>query len=65
MEFNEYNCKICNKKYKSYQSLWNHNKKFHNPNVVVCSSNEVVSDVVCGTLINVLPPILMYITMQS
>ena len=50
MEFNEYNCKICNKKYKSYQSLWNHNKKFHNQNVVVCSSNEVVSDVVCGTL---------------
>jgi outer membrane protein OmpA-like peptidoglycan-associated protein len=50
MEFNEYNCKICNKKYKSYQSLWNHNKKFHNQNVVVCSSNKVVSDVVCGTL---------------
>ena len=23
-------CKICNKKYKSYQSLWKHNKKFHN-----------------------------------
>jgi hypothetical protein len=22
-------CDICNKKYKSYQSLWNHNKKFH------------------------------------
>jgi hypothetical protein len=26
----EYKCKICNKDYKSYQSLWNHNKKFHN-----------------------------------
>ena len=26
----EYNCKICDKKYKTYQSLWNHNKKFHN-----------------------------------
>jgi hypothetical protein len=25
----EYLCEICNKKYKSYQSLWNHNKKFH------------------------------------
>lgn len=24
-----YNCIICNKEYKSYQSLWNHNKKFH------------------------------------
>jgi len=22
-------CKICNKNYKTYQSLWNHNKKFH------------------------------------
>jgi hypothetical protein len=22
-------CKICKKQYKSYQSLWNHNKKFH------------------------------------
>ncbi len=25
----EYICKICNKNYKSYQSLWNHNHKFH------------------------------------
>lgn len=25
----EFNCVICNKKYKSYQSLWNHNHKFH------------------------------------
>ena len=24
-----YFCTICNKKYASYQSLWNHNKKFH------------------------------------
>jgi hypothetical protein len=23
-------CKICNKEYSSYQSLWIHNKKFHN-----------------------------------
>ena len=29
MEFIDFKCKICNKKYKSYQSLWNHNKKFH------------------------------------
>jgi hypothetical protein len=26
----EYTCKICNKDYSSYKSLWNHNKKFHN-----------------------------------
>jgi ERCC4-related helicase len=25
-----YSCKLCNKKYSSYKSLWNHNKKFHN-----------------------------------
>ena len=24
-----YSCSICNKKYKSYQSIWNHNHKFH------------------------------------
>jgi hypothetical protein len=23
-------CFICNKSYKSYQNLWNHNHKFHN-----------------------------------
>jgi hypothetical protein len=26
----EYKCEICIKKYSSYQSLWIHNKKFHN-----------------------------------
>ena len=25
----EYICKICNKNYKSYQILWNHNHKFN------------------------------------
>jgi hypothetical protein len=30
--FNEYKCKICEKEYKSYQSLWNHNKIKHNNN---------------------------------
>lgn len=25
----EFRCNICNKNYKSYQSLWNHNNKFH------------------------------------
>ena len=27
----EFKCKICNKNYASYQSLWIHNKKFHKP----------------------------------
>ena len=26
----EYKCNICNKFYKTYQTLWKHNKKFHN-----------------------------------
>jgi hypothetical protein len=26
----DFYCNTCNKYYKSYQSLWNHNKKFHN-----------------------------------
>jgi len=30
----EYFCKICNKKYVSYKSLWNHNSKFHKVDVV-------------------------------
>ena len=25
----DYHCNICNKKYKSYQSIWNHNRKYH------------------------------------
>ena len=29
----EHICNICDKKYKSYQSLWNHNKKFHTANL--------------------------------
>jgi hypothetical protein len=29
MEENKFKCDICKKYYKSYQSLWNHKKKFH------------------------------------
>jgi len=33
-----FSCNICNKKYSSYKSLWNHNKKFHSiPNVIKSS----------------------------
>jgi hypothetical protein len=35
----EFNCKICNKNYASYKSIWNHNKKFHNNNVSKIVSN--------------------------
>ena len=36
----EYLCKICNKQYKSYQSLWNHNHKYHSTNDFKLTSND-------------------------
>lgn len=35
-------CKICNKNYKSYQSLWNHNHRFH-PNLNRNEQNMSIS----------------------
>ena len=35
-----HNCEICKKKYKSYKSLWNHNKQFHNTNVIIGNQIE-------------------------
>ena len=32
-------CLICNKVYSSYKSLWTHNKKFHNTNII--KNNEI------------------------
>ncbi len=32
----DHNCMICNKKYSSYKSLWNHNKTYHIKNMDVC-----------------------------
>ena len=34
-------CKICNKTYKSYKSLWNHNKKFHNNITEIINYNDI------------------------
>lgn len=28
-ECDKYSCTLCNKKYKSYQSIWNHNTRYH------------------------------------
>jgi hypothetical protein len=39
-----FNCTICNKIYKSYQSLWNHNKNFHINNGVDNKQPVVKSD---------------------
>ena len=35
----DYKCKFCNKFYKSYQTLWKHNKKFHIINNVINVNN--------------------------
>ena len=37
---NKFYCEICERYYKSYQSLWNHNKKFHD-NKVSKTSNKL------------------------
>jgi hypothetical protein len=39
-----YSCTICNKKYKTYQTLWFHNKKFH--------TNESIQQVINSSQIN-------------
>ena len=36
----EYICNICNKNYSSYQSLWIHNKKYHNNKMRLMTSND-------------------------
>ena len=41
-----FNCDLCNKIYKSYQSLWNHNKKFHvNGDTFVIQNNPIHENV--------------------
>jgi len=37
-------CKICNKRYASYNSLWNHNKRFHNNNVKINNNNVKINN---------------------
>jgi hypothetical protein len=36
----DFNCNICKKTYASYKSLWNHNKKFHKPDIILISSTK-------------------------
>jgi len=40
----DYQCKVCNKDYSSYKSLWNHNKKFHNNSVIQSNTNVIPSN---------------------
>ncbi len=41
-----YKCTICNKDYKSHQSLWNHNNKFHNNNII--SNKKIIGEFKCN-----------------
>ena len=36
---NSYHCDMCDKNYKTYQTLWKHNKKFHSKNIINLSSS--------------------------
>ena len=37
-------CSICNKHFKSYQSIWNHNKKFHTENNIYNKDKQFFCD---------------------
>ena len=39
-----YFCNTCNKKYASYKSPWNHNKKFHRVKEVCYDNNSTCND---------------------
>jgi len=39
----EFSCNICKKVYRSYKSLWNHNRKFHFKVKPECIPNVVLS----------------------
>ncbi len=42
MEENKFKCNECNKYYKSYQSLWNHKKKFHQQIPTIHQHNDEI-----------------------
>ena len=35
-----FNCKICNKEFKSYQSIWNHNHRIHTNEIIHIDKND-------------------------
>ena len=45
-------CKICNKEYSSYKSLWNHNTKFHNVKIPQCQYNVNTKSIPCKYNVN-------------
>ena len=46
----KYRCEICNKNYKSNNSLWNHNNKFHNKKISINNQNTIINNQ--NTIIN-------------
>ncbi len=38
MDENKFKCDVCKKYYKSYQSLWNHKKRFH---TIITQNNSI------------------------
>jgi hypothetical protein len=43
------NCELCHKKYASYQSLWIHNKKFHQNNIISAKEiKEIKKNSICS-----------------
>jgi hypothetical protein len=40
-----FNCDKCKKKYSSYQSIWNHNKKFHSNNIELNVNDNIKLDI--------------------
>jgi uncharacterized Zn-finger protein len=41
-------CNVCNKVYSSYNSLWNHNKKFHTQNTTKITQNTAFLCIYCN-----------------
>jgi hypothetical protein len=47
-----YNCNICNKKYSSASSLWNHNKKYHNTININTSKTPQIPQILPQQILN-------------
>ena len=42
-----FSCEKCNKIYSGYQSLWIHNKKYHNNNNNIMQTNANINNTQC------------------
>ena len=48
----DFDCKKCNKKYSSYQSFWNHNKKFHSNDLIKTNHEQNVQCEKCCKILS-------------